>query len=156
MPANRTGEPGSTNPAADAELHRRLLAMPAANDTPESTEPRFFSFFTAWNERRFAAEYCRRLMRVQQTVAASHPGLAGMDLYRLVVAEHVGSDPGSTEALLDRAQESYALWPVPRALTFRDVVHYLAVSSYWALHHGQRWICSDIRRVVDSSIPRHL
>ena len=156
MPENTSGGPGLPNPTGNTELHRRLLAMPAANDAPKSTDPRFFSFFTAWSERRFAAEYCRQLMCVQQAVAANHPDLAGMDLYRLVVAAHIGCDPGSTETLLDRAQESYALWPVPRALTFRDVVHYLAVSGYWALHHGKRWICSDVRRVIDSSIPRHL
>jgi hypothetical protein len=156
MPDNRTAGQGSTSLSADIELHRRLLAMPAANDAPKPTGPQFFDFLTAWRERRFAAGCCRELMRLHRVVASSHSHLAGMELYRLVVAAHVGSDPAVTEALLDRAQESYALWPVPRTLTFRDVVHYLAVSGYWALHRGQRWICSDIRRVIDSSIPRHL
>jgi hypothetical protein len=97
-----------------------------------------FNVLTAWRERRFAAECCRELMRVHRVVAASHSHVAGVELYRLVVAAHVGGDPAVTEALLDRAQESDALWPAPRALTFRDVVHYLAVSGFWALHRGRR------------------
>lgn len=146
----------TTGLSADIEWHRRLLAMPAANDAPRDSGPGFFSFFAAWRERRFATACCRELLLRHREIATSHPGLAGEALYRLIVMRHVGADERFAESLLQRAQESYALWPEPRALTFRDVAHYLSVSGYWALHHGQRWICCDIRRVIESSIPRQL
>ena len=156
MPKNRTANQDPTKLETDIELHQRLLAMPATGSVAKRTEPGFFTFMAAWSERRFAAECCRELLKLHQVVSASHSDLAGVALYRLVVAAHVGSDLTVAESLLQRAQESYALWPVQRALTFRDVAHYLAVSGYWALHRGRRWICSDIRRVIDSSIPKHL
>jgi hypothetical protein len=143
-------------PSADKELQQRLLAMPAANDAAHDSGPGFFSFFTAWRERRFATACCRELLRLHHDIVASHPGLTGEALYRAIVMSHVGADERVAESLLQRAQESYALWPEPRVLCFRDVAHYLAVSGYWALHHGRRWICSDIRRVIESSIPRQL
>ena len=156
MPDRSTASQAVPRLSAGLELRQRLLAHAALNPALRPAQPHFFNFFAAWRERRFAAEYCRLLMSVHQKVAASHADLAGLELYRLVVAAHIGCDPSLTDALLHRAQESYAMWPVPRELTFRDVVHYLAVSGYWALHDGQRWICSDVRRVVEASIPRHL
>src|SRR2546430_12945188 len=35
---------------------------------------------------------------------------------------------------LDEAEESYATWPILRALTFCDVVHFIAVSEFLASH----------------------
>lgn len=156
MTENWVANQATTNLPTDAGLHQRLLAMPAANDAPATDEPGFFSFFTAWRERRFAADTCRELMRLHKEVASSHSGVGGEDLYRLVVMLHVGGDQAAAQTLLLRAQESYAMWPEPRALNFRDVAHYLAVSGYWARHHGQRWMCSDVRRVIEASVPRQL
>jgi hypothetical protein len=156
MPDDQTAVLYPTNLSADVALHQRLLAMPAANDAPAPAASRFPGFLAAWRERRFAAECCRKLMRLHSATVSSHPGSSRADLYRLIVSAHVGGDAHAADALLERAQESYALWPVPHALTFRDVAHYLAVSGYWAAHRGQRWICSDIRRVIDASVPRHL
>lgn len=156
MPDHETASLGSKALSAGMAHHQRLLAMPAARDSPGSAGPRLFGFVAAWRERRFAAGCCRELMSLHREVSSGHPASAGVELYRLIVAAHVGGDAGMAATLLERAQESYALWPVPRALTFRDVVHYLAVSGYWAMHHGQRWIRSDIRRVIDASVPRHL
>jgi hypothetical protein len=156
MTDHQTAGPYAAQLSADVDWHRRLLAMPAANDAPPPAAPQAFSLLTAWRERRFATECCRKLMRLHKSTAARHPGSTRADLYRLIVAAHVGGDIPTAEALLVRAQESYATWPVPHALTFRDVAHYLAVSGYWATHHGQRWICSDIRRVIEAAVPRHL
>ena len=141
---------------ADSEFRARLLTMPAANDAPPVVEPGLFTFFTAWRERAFAAECCRQLLDLHAAVVASQPQLNGKDLYRTIISAHVGGDAALAQTLLRRAQDSYAAWPVDRALTFRDVVHYLAVSGYWALHRGRRWICSDIRGVVNAAIPREL
>jgi hypothetical protein len=156
MPDERTAVLHPTNLSADVALHQRLLAMPAANDAPAPAAPHFFSFLTAWRERRFAAGCCRKLMRLHGAFVSSHPVPTKTDLYRMIVSAHVGGDLDVADALLERARESYALWPVPHALTVRGVAHYLAVSGYWATHRGQRWICSDIRRVIDASVPRHI
>ena len=41
-----------------------------------------------------------------------------------------GSDLNEAEAVLSWAEQSFASWPTERALTFSDVVHYMAVSEY--------------------------
>ena len=156
MPEHGTPSQTSTRLPTDSPLHERLLSMPAANDAPTVTEPGFFTFLTAWRERRFAAECCRDLLSLHRAMVQRHPQLGGVELYRHIVVAHVGGDAQVADILLHRAQESYATWPVHRALNFRDVVHYLAVSGYWAVHRGRRWICSDIRGVVNAAIPHQL
>ena len=156
MPDHRSDPPFTSSLFAELQPHERLLAMPSANDAPPVTNPGAFTFVSAWRERRFAAGCCRELLALHQATAARHAQVKGVALYRLVVAAHVGGDAAAADLLLRRARESYALWPEPRALTFRDVAHYLSVSGYWALHRGRRWVCSDIRRVVDTLIPHHL
>lgn len=146
----------STRRKDDDGLPPHPPATPAADGTPVRTEPGLFSFLAAWSERRFAAQCCRELLQLHSTISAHHANLAGVDLYRMIVTAHVGGDAAAADHVLHRAQESYALWPVPRALTFRDVAHYLAVSGYWALHRGRRWTSPDIRRFIDASIPSHL
>ena len=146
----------STLLTSDMPLRQRLLAMPSANDAPPVTNPGVFTLVSAWRERRFAASCCRDLLALHHSTAARHAQARGLDLYRLVVAAHVEGDASAADTLLRRAEESYAMWPVRRALTFRDVAHYLAVSGYWALHRGRRWVCSDIRHVVEAVIPQHL
>jgi hypothetical protein len=66
------------------------------------------------------------------------------------------ADPDSADALLDQAEESYASWPTPRTLTFCDVVHFIAVSEFLASHGETPWIQADMRREVQSLIPRNL
>ena len=80
-----------------------------------------------------------------------------MDPKRLaVVIAHKQADPDSADALLDQAEESYASWPTPRTLTFCDVVHFIAVSEFLASHADTPWIQADMRREVQSLIPRNL
>lgn len=146
----------STLLASDMPLRQRLLAMPSANDAPPITNPGVFNLLSAWRERRFAAACCRELLALHRATATRHADAKGLALYRLVVAAHVDADAATADTLLRRAQESYATWPVQRALNFRDVAHYLSVSGYWAAHRGRRWVCSDIRRVVDAVIPHQL
>jgi hypothetical protein len=95
-------------------------------------------------------------LQLHANVSERHPGATGLDLYKLVIGARLGGDTVLAEQVLGRATESYATWPVPRALTFRDVVHYLAVCGYLDVNRDRRWICSDVRRFIDSAIPKHL
>ncbi|TMH79878.1 MAG: YHS domain-containing protein [Betaproteobacteria bacterium] len=109
-----------------------------------------------WRERRFARCVARELVELYRTVSARHPHLRGRDLYREIVIARKRIDPDSANALLDEAEESYATWPILRALTFCDVVHFIAVSEFLASHGDAAWIQADMRREVKSQIPRNL
>ncbi len=62
----------------------------------------------------------------------------------------------AADAVLDRAEESFAIWPVRRELTLCDVVHYLAVAEFLEAHEDERWMHSNIKLVVASSVPSDL
>jgi hypothetical protein len=113
-----------------------------------------FSPLAAWRERRFAAECCRRLLGLCQRIAADHPELTGVALYLKVVAAHLGGDAAVARRVIEGAEESYASWPVERALKFRDVVHYLAVVGY--CHGNGVAVSTDVRPVIDAVIPHAL
>jgi hypothetical protein len=92
--------------------------------------------FLAPREARYAGQTARELLKAYWIVSASHPQLARRDIYRKVVMLRTGADEEEADAILKRAEQSFATWPTERALTFSDVVHYLAVSEYLAL--GER------------------
>jgi len=114
-----------------------------------------FGWLLAWREKRFAAACARSMLKQHRDLSTRYPELKGPSLYRRVVAARVGSDLAA-EAVLQHAEQSFAIWPVERALNFRDVVHYLAVSEFVATHSNTRWVLADMKRVVESLIPHNL
>jgi hypothetical protein len=110
----------------------------------------------AWRERRFAAALCDELLCSYRVVVEMHPDLARPEVYRQVIAAHTGGDSRSVAATIERAQESFATWPVERSLTLRDVAHYLAVSEFLQTQQGAHWIHANLKHVVDSTIPHGL
>ena len=130
--------------------------MPAAASLTAGVSAAVCHWWLQWRERRFAGRHCRVLLRLHRRVARRHPGLRGPELYRHIVAARSGADPAAAQAVLQGAEESFARWPVSRELSFRDVVHYLSVTEYFARHAGVRLMQADVKRVVDDSIPAHL
>jgi hypothetical protein len=140
--------PPPTNPADT------VCAGPRPDERGQARPRGLSAWLSAWRERRSASRCCRDLLQLYRVVAARHPELGGDGLYRQVVAARIGGDGGAS-AVVRRATESYATWPVERALTFRDVVHYLAVSEFMASHSASS-VYTGIRRIVDASIPPEL
>lgn len=85
-----------------------------------------------------------------------HAGRVSKELYKLVVMRRHGCDSTMAKAVLDRAQESYADWPVRRELTLCDIVHYLSVTEFLATHKSEHWMHSNLAHVVASRVPREL
>jgi hypothetical protein len=118
----------------------------------------FVAGLLPWAEQRFARRVSNELLALYRTVSAKDARLRGRDLYRAIVMARERIDPQSAEALLDRAEQSYATWPTPRAVVFSDVVHYIAVSEFLASQADGHapWIKTDMRREVESRIPDNL
>jgi hypothetical protein len=94
------------------------------------------------------------MLALYEVTAAKHPWLSGRELYRKVVVLRTGSAGREADAVLDHAEQSYAIWPVSRPLRFRDVVHYLAVFEFCRDHSDLPWVDERIRLVVDQAIPQ--
>jgi transposase-like protein len=124
---------------------------------PTRTRKLLAPLFAGWREKHFAARISRELLELHRKVAAAHPRLTKHELYREIVMSRLGGTPAAAEAALTRAAESFASWPVERPLTFRDVVHYLAVSDYLATNDDiAEWTQENLGRVVASVVPEDL
>ncbi len=110
----------------------------------------------AWGEKRFATRMCTDLMRLHRIVVGRQPLLRGRPLYREIVAAYNGGDYAHANAVLESAEQSFAIWPVERPLKFADVVHYLAASEFLATQKGGRWIHADMKRIVAAHVPHDL
>ncbi len=88
--------------------------------------------FVSPSESRYVTQITRELLKLHWVVTACHPGLLRREIYRKIVMAHTGCNDQEAGSLLRRAEQSFAIWPTERELTFADVVHYLAVSEYLA------------------------
>jgi transposase len=131
--------------------------LAGAARTPTRTRKLLAPFFAGWREKHYAARISRELLELHRTVAAAHPRLTKHELYRQIVMARVGGTLAAADAALDRAADSFASWPVERPLTFRDVVHYLAVSDYLAANGDvAEWTRENLGKVVSSIVPDDL
>jgi YHS domain-containing protein len=135
--------------------HRGNAAPARARPTATGWRERLESILPG-REQRFVRRVSRELLDLYRTVSARNARLQGRDLYREIVIARKGADAGTAETLLDQAEESYALWPTPRALTFCDVVHFIAVSEFLASHDDTPWIHENVRHEVDLLVPHNL
>ncbi len=134
-------------------------AIPPPVDDPALpwTRKLFGPLFAGWQEKHHAAKTSRELLKIYRTVAAAHPRLDKRQLYRQIVMVRLGGTLAAAEAVLVRATESFSTWPAERPLTFRDVVHYLAVSDYLASNNDiADWARENMGRVVASHVPDNL
>ena len=143
--------------ARDEEPAAAVKAVMVDEPAPAWARRFLAPLLVGWRERHQAAKTSRELLKLYRTVAATHPGLKGPDLYRRIVVARLGGSLADADALLAHAAESFASWPVERALTFQDVVHYLAVLDYLASNRDiAKWTRENLGRVVASFVPDRL
>lgn len=115
-----------------------------------------FAWLHAWRERLYARRCCRELRELHDRLALDQPALRGAALYTRVVQQHLGLTADEADEVLARAEESYSDWPATRPITFRDVVHYLAVSGLCNRPGARGWVLADVRPVIERWIPTRM
>ena len=159
--------PAATQYPITAENHKEQHHAAAAVNTAKSgrvVEQRLRgglrglieSWLLAWREGRHAAHTSRELLALYRAVSAANPELDSREHYKLMVMARNGCDVATANDVLECAEESFAAWPTRRDLTLCDVVHYMAVNEFIALHDGKQWIHSDTQHMVASRIPHNL
>jgi transposase len=150
---------GETLQTSGIATRRTIAPKPPA---PPRQEPGWLrkligSLFGGWREKHFAAKTSRELLKLYDKVSSERPGMKRQELYCHIVMARTGGTLAAADAILARATESFATWPVERALTFRDVVHYLAVSDYLATNtEAAEWTRENLGRVVAHLVPEKL
>jgi hypothetical protein len=131
------------------------LQQPALRERAMAFGSELFASLFSWREAQYAAQVSREMLKLYQIVSASHPGLPRRAIYKKVVIARTGADQDAAEAVLVRAEQSFASWPTDRALTFSDVVHYMAVTEYLAIDDRMATRI-DMGRLVAGRIPENL
>ncbi|HEX4583670.1 MAG TPA: hypothetical protein VH183_02490 [Burkholderiaceae bacterium] len=93
-----------------------------------------------------------------EVVHRQAPALGGEPLYERILSTRLGVDGAVARELVESARETYAEWPVTRAVRFRDVVLYLIVDRCLKgqAPDSEHWIHGEIRPIVRSIIPQNL
>jgi hypothetical protein len=106
-------------------------------------------------EQCHAARASQEMLHLHSVVTADCPALPPREIYLKVLMARSAYSPAEAAAILDCAEDSFAIWPVSRALTFRDVVHYVAVTEFFRVG-GVLSIRSDLGHLVAELIPQNL
>jgi hypothetical protein len=137
-------------------------AEPANDDAPEPPE-RFGRFnplryaserVAAWRELRSAKKAGRQELTRYQRLRAARPELTGRALYEAFVRERNTLGASAAQALLQRAEASFAAWPADHDLIFRNVVQYLVISEYLMSHPERHSTATNMARIIADVIPR--
>ena len=153
---DKTLAPSTTRVEQGAHADK-VPAEPRVAESSPWTRRLLGPLFVGWQEKHHAAKTSRELLKIYQAIVATRPGLKKEEVYRQVVMKRLGVTLAAADAVLDRASESFATWPLERPLTFRDVVHYLAVSEYLeSKDYVAAWTREDLGRVVASLVPEDL
>lgn len=133
-----------------------IIKLGCLNSVSKAAAPGRRSIVRGWRERRYAAWVTRALLKVYRDTAAMYPGVHRRALYGLVVIRYLGCTDLAAEEVLEGAEQSLAIWPVERELTFRDVVHYLAVTEYLSSDKALIGTQESFARVVALRVPLDL
>jgi len=110
----------------------------------------------AWRELRFAKKAGRLARAHYHRLRKKRPELNGQALYQAFVCECNAIDESAAQAILQRAEDSFAAWPNNRDLIFRDVVQYLVISEYLASHPERGGTTVNMTRIIAQIIPGQL
>jgi hypothetical protein len=137
---------------------------PENHDAPEELESlgrfspqRFLSErMAAWRELRFAKNAGRQALARHRRLRAARPELTGRALYEAFVCERNGVGASAAQAVLQRAEASFAAWPADHDLIFRNVVQYLVISEYLVSHPTHHGTATNMARIIAKVIPKEL
>lgn len=111
--------------------------------------------FFYWAEKRFARALAKGQLGFYRAVQSENPNLSKMDIYTQALMRHPGYNDERARALVRQTEDGVSWWPHDREPTFRDIVHYLAVSEYTKAeeHTGTHVV---FKKIIDGLIPADL
>jgi hypothetical protein len=117
---------------------------------------RRFSFLSAMREVQHVKRTCRECLKIYRRIRQEKAGSTADERYAYVVAERTGADPNGVKSIMRHVEESFAVWPNERAVNFRDVVQYLAITECLKESASQSGVRAEVSAVVAKLIPANL
>ena len=88
------------------------------------------NFVATMRERRQIRRICAETLAQYRRIEADLPRSSKWDIYARVVESRCGiADRRAALAIMRRAEESFATWPVERPLSLRDIAQYIVVTD---------------------------
>jgi hypothetical protein len=115
-----------------------------------------FAFVRAWRERKYAFRCCKALRTLHANEKAANPLRRGVQLYVRVVELYLKCDLTLASMVVERAAESYAIWPQTRELKFRDVAHFLIACGLCQETAGNGTIAIELKPLIHQWLPSEL
>jgi len=89
-----------------------------------------FNFISTMRERKRIRQICVDTLEHYRQIKAEIPQASNEELYARVIEKRSGgADRCAVLAIMRRAKESFATWPVERSLTLRDIVRYIVATD---------------------------
>jgi hypothetical protein len=108
-------------------------------------------------QKRFARRLAKEQLALIRILRAANPDLPRKELYKQALMRRTGYDAERAGSVVATAERGISWWPHERDLTFREVVHYLAVNEYGARSGSDEPGTSvDFRDIVNHVIPADL
>ena len=114
------------------------------------------NFLRVMRERQHVKRTCRDCLALYRRVEAQRANATAAERYAHVIASRTGADANGVTTIMRRAEESFAAWPNERALTFRDVVQYLAVTERLGDTLSESGVRAHVAEIVARLIPANL
>ena len=87
------------------------------------------NFYAMLRDRSRIRHICVELFDLYIQAKSHAPSASKPELYERVIAKHCSADQTTARRIMDRAEESFAAWPIERPLNLRDIVQYVAVTD---------------------------
>jgi len=107
-------------------------------------------------ERHVARKASLESLQMFRELEAEQPDLDGMQRYKTFIARRTGLDGAGVSRVMERAEDSFASWPIERPLRFRDVVQYLVVYECLKADPSSLGTRSELTSVIAEVIPDNL
>jgi hypothetical protein len=121
-----------------------------------SNLPEVFVSPAVAKERRYAMQASQELLALFNSMRAERPDAESRALYLQLIGKRTGKSEAEAKIALRQAEDSFAAWPVERAVNLRDVASFLIISeSLVPLGQGVG-TRSDMAEIVQTVIPENL
>jgi hypothetical protein len=117
---------------------------------------RLKEWLRARQERRIVNEINHELLELYGRITTEHPQLSNRERFNKLVMMRNHCDEDEAYAVLHRAEDNYAAWPIERELTLCDVIHYLSVREYLAEQKDELWVRENISANLKRMVPHKL
>jgi hypothetical protein len=113
---------------------------------------RWLCFRKIAKEKKFAKIASLEILDLYVSQRIANPDLWGRPLYQKVTSKYLDVTDVEAENVVERAEQSFAIWPHEREVRLQDVARYIIVNEYIEMHGIRSGVGSHFKKVVHKII----